>query len=82
MPRLGKGYRLKAKELRQKQPKELISMLSNIDIEISKFQGERHREGSTIKNPGMFNQLKKNRAIILTVLTENRRIQKNKKGGF
>ncbi len=68
--RLGKGLRIKARELRQRSNKELIDMLSDIDIQIAKFRGIQHQEGGVIKQVGMFQTLKRNKAIILTVLTE------------
>jgi len=73
MVRMGKGLRLKAKELRKKKPKELIQMMSEIDKELAVFRGQQHLEtGDTLKDPGKFQNLKKNKAIILTVLTENK----------
>lgn len=74
--KLGKGLRIKAKDLRKKQPKELISMLSNIDMEIATFRGKAAIGEPLKDNVGVFQNLKRNKAVILTVLTEQRRIQK------
>jgi ribosomal protein L29 len=60
---------MKAKELRKKDGKELMQMLSEIDRTIMRFKG-----GGV--NWGLFQTLKKNRAVILTVLTEQRKITK------
>lgn len=70
--------KLKARDLRKKTDKELLSMLSETDREIMRFRTAQHHQG--LGNPptgphggvmwGLYQTLKKNKAIILTVLTE------------
>ena len=76
--------RLKARELRQLPMQKLQEMLSEIDRELMKFRAAQHMEGGMAMmaglptgpnggtNYGLFQTLKKNKAIILTVMTENR----------
>ena len=74
--------KLKAKELRRKKPKELMEMLSEIDKQIFKFKGGQYAESDGMiglptgnrsgVNWGLFNRLKRDKATILTVMTENR----------
>jgi ribosomal protein L29 len=81
---------MKAKELRKKDGKELMQMLSEIDRTIMRFKAGQMMQssqgsGGMINLPtgkgggvnwGLFQTLKKNRAVILTVLTEQRKITK------
>jgi ribosomal protein L29 len=81
---------MKAKELRKKDEKELMQMLSEIDKTIMRFKAGQMMQssqgsGGMINLPtgkgggvnwGLFQTLKKNRAVILTVLTEQKKIIK------
>lgn len=71
--------KIKAKELRKKSTKELMGMLSETDREIARFRSGTKQVDAMITLPtgpkgginfGLFQTLKKNKAIILTVLTE------------
>jgi ribosomal protein L29 len=75
--------RMKAKELRKLKSDELMKMLSETDRTIMQFKAGQMMQGSggMIKLPigkgggvnwGLFQTLKKNKAVILTVLTENK----------
>ena len=76
--------RMKAKELRKLKTDELMKILSEIDRTIMRFRAGQNMQGSggMINLPtggkgggvnwGLFQTLKKNKAVILTVLTENK----------
>jgi ribosomal protein L29 len=79
--------RVKARELRKLKTDELLKMLSEIDRIIMQFKAGQMMQGSggMIKLPigkgggvnwGLFQTLKKNKAIILTVMTEAKKLQK------
>jgi ribosomal protein L29 len=79
--------RLKAKELRKLKEDELLKMMSEIDKILMRFRAGQMLQGSQgsggmIGLPtnekgnvkwGLFQNMKKNKAVILTVLTENRK---------
>lgn len=76
--------RLKAKDLRKKNDKELLDMMSQIDRELMSFRTAQNfmghgnpptRTGGSVMW-GLFQTQKKNKAVILTVLTERRRMVK------
>lgn len=77
-PHMRDSSKLKAKELRKKTDKELFSMLSEIDKELGRWRSWQHNQNvqgrpSSDKGQvrfGLFQTMKKNKAIILTVLTE------------
>ena len=78
-----KRLKVRAKELRKMKTDELISMLSDTDKEIMKFRAVARSGGEGIISLptgrkqgikwGVYQTLKKNRAIILTVMTENKK---------
>ena len=70
---------LKAKELRKMKQSELMNLLSETDKQIGYFMAGQHAEqdgmiklpmGKIGVNWGLFNRLKRDRARILTVMTE------------
>jgi ribosomal protein L29 len=75
--------KFKAKELRKLKEKELLEIMSKIDRNMALWRGVKSMGGDAMaKLPtgstggvrwGLFNNMRKNRAIILTVLTENRK---------
>lgn len=85
---------LKAKELRKLTEKELLDVMPELDRTISRFRAAQAMpsgqaminlppsvkgdKGGT--NWGLFSILKKNKAIILTVLTEQRKASKRSMG--
>lgn len=74
---------LKAKELRKLNDKELMKMVSELDIIIARYRTGSNIPSTTPKLPpskrgegvnwGLFSVLKRNKARIYTVLTERRR---------
>lgn len=81
----GERRAFKAKELRKKSEKELMKIMSEIDSQLMKFRGTQATAAAIGGRPemsrklsgvdwGLFKVLRQNKARILTVLTEQRRL--------